>query len=93
MFTTRFCADSVRAHQPAELDEEAVRVGVLLLRAVDLFHALGGLLAAQTHAVLTQSSPSVSSHSYNQASDRHRAEAHYVGHSQDVVASPCHVCG
>ena len=27
------CADSVRAHQPAQLDEEPMRVGVLLLRA------------------------------------------------------------
>ena len=40
------CADSVCARQPAQLDEQPVRVGVLLLRAVDLFHALGGLLEA-----------------------------------------------
>ena len=45
------CADSVCAHQPAQLDEQPVRVGVLLLRAVELFHALGGLLlVAQVHA-------------------------------------------
>ena len=35
----------VCAHQPAQLDEEPVRVGVLLLRAVELFHALGRLVA------------------------------------------------
>ena len=38
------CADSVRAHQPAQLDEQKVRVGVLLLRAVELFHAPEGFL-------------------------------------------------
>ena len=31
-------------HQSAQLDEQPVRDGVLLLRAVELFHALGGLL-------------------------------------------------
>ena len=36
---------------PAQLDEQPVRVGVRLLRAVELFHALGGLLVAQAHAV------------------------------------------
>ena len=45
------CADSVLVHQPAQLDEEPVRVGVLLLRAVELFQALGGLLVAQAHAM------------------------------------------
>ena len=45
------CADCVCAHQPAKLDEQPVRVGVRLLRAVELFHALGGLLVAQAHAV------------------------------------------
>ena len=44
------CAGSVLAHQPAQLDEQPMRVGVLLLRAVELFHALGGLLEAQAHA-------------------------------------------
>ena len=44
------CADCVLVHQPPQLDEEPVRVGVLLLRAVELFQALGGLLGAQTHA-------------------------------------------
>ena len=32
-------------------DEEPVRVGLLLLRAVELLQALGGLLEAQAHAV------------------------------------------
>ena len=41
------CADGKRADQPAQLDDQPVRVGALLLRAVELFHALGGLLAAQ----------------------------------------------
>ena len=40
------CAGSVLIHEPAELDEGPV----LLLRAVELFHALGGLLEAQAHA-------------------------------------------
>ena len=44
------CADSVLVHEPAQLDEEPVRVGVLLLRAVELLQALGGLLEAQAHA-------------------------------------------
>ena len=44
------CADRVLVHQPAQLDEQPVRVGVLLLRAVELFHALGRLLDAQAHA-------------------------------------------
>ena len=60
------CADSVLVHQPAQLHEEPVLVGVLL-------HALGGLLVAQAHAIqesLPQqqlgltSSPSASSQSY-----------------------------
>ena len=42
------CAGSVLVHQPAQLDEEPVRVSVLLLRAVELFHALGRLLATQS---------------------------------------------
>ena len=51
------CADSVLVHQPAQLDEQPVRVGLLLLRAVELFHALGGLLVAQVHAVEEPSNP------------------------------------
>ena len=45
------CADSVCAHQPAHFDEQPVRVGVRLLRAVELLQALGGLLVVQAHAV------------------------------------------
>ena len=45
------CAGSVLVHEPAELDEEPVRVGVLLLKTVELFQALGGLLAAHAHAM------------------------------------------
>ena len=45
------CADCVCAHQPAQLDEQPVRVGVLLLWAVELFHALGELLVPQAHAM------------------------------------------
>ena len=43
------CADCVRVHEPAQLDEEAVRVGLLQSRAVELLQALGGLLVAQAH--------------------------------------------
>ena len=42
------CADAIGPHQPAQLDDQPVRVGALLLRSVELFHALGGLLAAQS---------------------------------------------
>ena len=40
-------ADARGAHEPAQLDEEPVRVGVLLLRAAELFHALDEFLATQ----------------------------------------------
>ena len=45
------CGDSVLIHQPAQLDEQLMRVGVLLLRAAEIFHALGGRIVAQAHAV------------------------------------------
>ena len=45
------CADCVLVHQPAQLDEQPVRVGLLQSRAVELLQALGGLLEAQTHAM------------------------------------------
>ena len=51
------CADSVLVHQLAQLDEQPVRVAVLLLMAVELFHGLGGLLVAQAHAVEELSDP------------------------------------
>ena len=43
-------ADSVLVHEPAQLGEEPVRVGLLQCRAVELFQALGGLLESQVHA-------------------------------------------
>ena len=51
------CADSVLVHQPAQLDEQPVPVGLLQSRAVELFHALGGLLEAQAHATHELSDP------------------------------------
>ena len=45
------CADRVLVHQPAQLNEQPVRVGLLQSRAVELFHALGRLLEAQAHPV------------------------------------------
>ena len=45
------CVGSVLVHEPAQRDEQPVRVGVLLLRAVELLQALGGLPVAQAHAV------------------------------------------
>ena len=60
-------ADSVLLHEPAQLDEQSMRVGVLMFRAVELCQALGGLLAAQAYATQEflysdrTSSPSVSS--------------------------------
>ena len=59
MFYHVVCADAIGAHQPAQLDEEPVRVGVLLLRAVELFQALGGLLVDQVHAEQELSDPSL----------------------------------
>ena len=96
------CADSVLVHEPAQLDEEPVRVGVLLLRAVELFQALGELLEAQAHAVEEPSDPAFAGmhveffcvESFeHQASDRHRAQAQHVGHLHDVLAQPCRVRG
>ena len=46
------CADATGAEQPAQLVEQPVRVGVLLLRAVELFHAVGGLLVARLPVVV-----------------------------------------
>ena len=96
------CADSVLVHQPAQLDEEPVRVGVLLLRTVELFHALGGLLVAQVHAVQELIDPPLAGTDVeslrvepfaHQAPDRHRAETQDVGHPHDLLGQPCHVCG
>ena len=96
------CADSVLVHEPAQLDEEPVRVGLLQSRAVELLQALGGLLEAQAHATQELSDPSIAGTHVeplcvepfeHQASDRHRAQAQDVGHLHDVLAQPCHVCG
>ena len=81
------CADSVCAHEPAQFDEEPVRVGVLLLRAVELLHALGGFLAADAHATQELLDPSQAGTGVDspcleplehQATDSHRAEAQDV---------------
>ena len=37
-------------HEPTQLDEQPVRVGLLQSRAVELLQALGGLFEAQAHA-------------------------------------------
>ena len=93
------CADSVLVHQPAQLNEEPVRVGVRLLKAVELLHALGGLLAHATQELLdpSQARTGVVSRCFesleHQPTDSHRAEAQHVGQPQDVSAQPCHVCG
>ena len=92
------CADSVLVHQPAP----PVRVRVLLLGVVELFHALGGLFVAQAHAVQELSDPLSTGTDgeslcvepfVQQAPDRQRAKAQDVGYSHDVLAQPCHVCG
>ena len=83
------CADSVLVHQPAQLDEEPVRVCVLLLRAMEFFHALGDFLVPQlkcmprrsclTHFRLGRTScPLCVKPFVHQAPDRHRAEAQDV---------------
>ena len=51
------CAGCVLVREPAQLGEQPVRVGVLLHRAMELFHAPGGLLKAQAHATQESSDP------------------------------------
>ena len=96
------CADSVLVHEPAQLDEEPVRVGELLLRAVELLQALGGLLAAQAHATQELLHPGIAGTHVeplcvepfvHQAVDRDRAQAKDVGHLHEVLGQPCHVSG
>ena len=53
------CAGSVLVHEPEQLDEEPLRVGLLQSRAVELFQALGGLLEAQAHATQKLLDPSL----------------------------------
>ena len=83
------CADSVLLHQPAQLDEEPMRVGVRLLRAVEL-------LQAQAHATQKPLDPALAETGFeslcvepfiHQSSDRHRAEAQNVGHLHVVWRS------
>ena len=75
-------------------------VGVLLLRAAELFHALGGLQEGQADAVEEPSDPPLAGTHVeslcfepfvHQASDRHRAEAQDVAHPHEVLTQPCHV--
>ena len=89
-------------HEPAQFDEEPVRVGVLLLSAVELLQALGGLLAAQAHATQETRHPGIAGTHVeplcvepfvHQAVDRDRAQAQDVGHLHDVLAEPRRVCG
>ena len=96
------CADSVLLNEPAQLDEQSMRVGALLLRAVELLQALGGLLVAQAHATQeppyqliagTHIEPLCVEPLEHQAVDRDRAQAQDVGHPQDVLAQPRGVCG
>ena len=81
--------DAIGAHLPAQLDEQPMRVGVLLFRAVELCHALGRLLAAQAHAMQELLDPAFAGTDVeslcvepfvHQASDPHCAEAQDVGH-------------
>ena len=96
------CGDSLLIHQPAQLDEQPLHVGVLLLRDVELFPALGGRLVAHAHATQELLDPSRACTDVeslcvapfvHQAPDRDRAEAQDAGHPRDVLAQPCHVCG
>ena len=95
------CADSVLVHEPAELDEEAMRVGLLQSRAVELLQALGGLLEAQVHAMQELSDPALAGTHVeslcvepleHQAPDGHCAQAQDVGDFHDVLAQPRRVC-
>ena len=88
------CADGVLVHEPAQLDEEAVRVGVLLLRAVESLQAAGGLLVAQAHASQEPSDPlSTGAHVeplcvepfVHEALESRSIEAQDVGNVHDVL--------
>ena len=101
------CADTVLVHEPAELDAEPVRVGVLLLWVVELVQALGGLLEAQAHATHESLHPAVTGMHVerlcvepleHQAVDRDRAQAQDVvtpmmcSLNRVVSASACFFC-
>ena len=96
------CADSVLLHEPAQLDEEPVRVGLLQSRAVELLQALGGLLVAQAHAMQEFPHPALARAHVetrcvepfvDQASDGHRTQAQDVGDLHDVLAQSRRVFG
>ena len=91
------CADSVLVHHPAQLDEQPVRVAVLLLKAVELFHALGGPLVAQAHTLQELSDPLSTKTDVeplcvepfvHQAPESHCADAQGVRDPHDVLAQP-----
>ena len=95
------CPDSVLVHEPAQFDEQPVRVGLLQSRAVELLQALGGLLEAQAHASQETRHPGVAGTHVeplcvepleHQAPDGHRAQAQHVGDPHDVLAQPRRVC-
>ena len=79
-----------------------MRDGEQLLRAEELFHALGGLLATKAHAVEEPSDPPLAKTDVqslrvepfeHQTSGRHRAEAQDDGDPAGVLAQPCNACG
>ena len=81
---------------------QSMRVGVLLLKAVELFQALGGLLDAQAHATQELPHPIIpGTHVKSlciepivqEASNRDRAQAQDVGYPHEVLAQSCRVCG
>ena len=97
-------ADSVLLHEPAQLDEQSMRVGVLMFRAVELCQALGGLLVAHAHATQeflyfdvagTHVESLCVEPLEHQAVNRDYAQAQDVGHPQtqtlDLAQAPLHV--
>ena len=89
------CNDGLMVHEPAQFDEHSVRVGVLLLRAVELLYALGGPLEAQAHAVQEPPYPPFAGTDVeslcvepfvHEALDSHSTEAQDVGDFQDVLS-------
>ena len=92
--------DPVLVHQPAELDEHSMRVGVLLLRAVELLEALGGPLEAQAHAMQEPPYPPFAGTDVeslcvepfvHEALESYSTQAQDVGDAHDVLAEPRHV--
>ena len=83
-------ADCVLVHEPAQLDEEPLRVGLLQSKAVELLQALGGLLVAQAHAVEKPSDPPLAGTGVESLCVE---PFEHVGHPHDVLAQPRHVHG